>query len=208
MGNYNNKIVVSALLAFTCSLYAVDKSIAVTPQVNHPVSTKTKGQQQIMIDLTKQQLRTNWRIGNDDVMGGKSQGNILFKEDHWRFTGNISVENNGGFSSVFYPVQPLSQKISAVNIDIQGDGHRYQLRMVANVNGERLYYYHEFNTVAGQRQISTFSLADFQATFRGRKIANAPILKAEYINEVGFLLTTKQVGEFSLSIFTIDFVTC
>ena len=200
-------IVVSALLAFSCSVYAVDRSSAVNTPAKHPVSTQTASQQLIMIDFTKQQQHTNWRIGNDDVMGGKSRGSVELREDHVLFSGNISLANNGGFSSVFYPVQPLIQGTGAVNIDIQGDGHRYQLRMVTNINGERVYYSHKFNTVAGQRQKLIFDLADFQATFRGRKIANAPILKAEYITEVGFLLTTKHAGEFSLSIFAIDFVT-
>ncbi len=201
------KIAVNALLSFSCSGFANDKNMQVNPPLSHSASTKTETQQPSMIDFSKPQEHINWRIGNDNVMGGKSQGNVALKEDHWLFTGNISLENNGGFSSAFYPVQPLAQATGTVRIDIQGDGHIYQLRMVANINGERVYYYHEFNTVAGQRQRLRFALADFQASFRGRKITNAPVLKAEYINEVGFLLSTKQAGEFTLSIFAIDFVT-
>ena len=139
-------------------------------------------------------------------MGGESQGNILFEQDHGVFTGNISLANNGGFSSAFRAVPPLSQELGAVTVDIAGDGNRYQLRMVTNINGKRIYYFHEFDTVTGQRQTLRFELADFQATFRGRKIPDAPTLKAEYISEVGFLLTTKQAGEFSLSVFAIDFI--
>lgn len=159
-----------------------------------------------MIDFTQQQERLNWRISNDGVMGGQSQGAILFEQERGLFTGNISVANNGGFSSVFRTVEPLSNEIGAVTVDLAGDGHKYQLRITANINGQRLYYFHEFNTVIGQRQKLRFELADFQATFRGRKIANAATLKSEYIGEVGFLLTTKQAGEFSLSVFTIDFI--
>ncbi|MCG6202058.1 CIA30 family protein [Psychromonas antarctica] len=159
-----------------------------------------------MIDFTQQQARINWRISNDDVMGGESQGNILFERDYGVFTGNISLANNGGFSAAFTAVQPLSQEVRAVTIDIAGDGNRYQLRIITYDNGESTYYFHEFNTVTGQRQKLRFALADFQATFRGRQIANAPTLKAEVVGEVGFLLTTKEAGEFSLSVFAIDFI--
>lgn len=160
-----------------------------------------------MINLKHQQDRLNWRISNDGVMGGKSQGTILFEQDRCVFTGNISLANNGGFSSAFLTVEPLNQEIGSVTVDIAGDGRQYQLRMTTNINGQRLYYFHEFNTVTGQRQKLRFELTDFQATFRGRRIPNAPPLKAEDIAEVGFLLKTKQAGEFSLSVFAIDFIT-
>jgi hypothetical protein len=159
-----------------------------------------------MIDFTLQQEPLNWRISNDDVMGGESQGAILFEQDRGVFTGNISLANNGGFSAAFRTVEPLNQDIAAVAVDIEGDGHKYQLRMMTNINGQRLYYFHEFSTVAGQRQTLRFDLVDFQATFRGRTIPNAPTLKSEYIGEVGFLLNTKQAGAFSLSVFAIDFI--
>lgn len=159
-----------------------------------------------MIDLTQQQARLNWRISNDGVMGGESHGAILFEPDRGLFTGNISLANNGGFSSVFCNIEPLSQEIDAVTVDIAGDGHKYQLRMMTVINGQRLYYLHEFSTVTGLRQKLRLDLADFQATFRGRQIPNAPTLKSEYIAEVGFLLNAKQAGAFSLSVFAIDFI--
>ncbi|MDX2319560.1 MAG: CIA30 family protein [Moritella sp.] len=162
--------------------------------------------QVVMIYFTEQQERFNWRISNDGVMGGKSQGQLLFKQDHVLFTGNISLANNGGFSSAFRTVEPLSPDIGAITVDIAGDGHHYQFRVATNINGQRLYYFHEVSTEAGQRHRLRFELADFQATFRGRKIPNAPAIKPEHISEVGFLLTAKQARPFSLSMFAVDFI--
>ena len=175
----------------------------------HTVANLTqtiRSTQLAMVDFTQQQEKLNWRISNDGVMGGESQGYILFEQDHGVFTGNISLANNGGFSAAFRAVPPISQALDTVTIDIVGDGHRYQLRMVTTINGQQLYYSHEFDTVKGQRKMVTFDLSDFQATFRGRKIPSAAPLKSQYISEVGFLLATKQAGDFSLSIFTIDFI--
>ena len=41
-----------------------------------------------------------WKVVNDDVMGGVSQGATQAAKNVMVFEGNISLENNGGFSSV------------------------------------------------------------------------------------------------------------
>lgn len=42
-----------------------------------------------------------WYIVDDVVMGGRSSGTFTLNEDgHGVFAGNVSLENNGGFSSV------------------------------------------------------------------------------------------------------------
>lgn len=157
-----------------------------------------------MINFTEQQSVENWHITDDGVMGGKSEGRFVFKQGAGTFIGNISLDNNGGFSSVFTEIEPLVKGIKTVTIDIEGDGLTYQLRMVVHLNGFRLSYKHTVKTVAGQRGKFTFRLADFQASFRGRKIDNAPILKSEDIREIGFLVTRKTAGAFSLSVFSVN----
>ncbi|KGJ88463.1 CIA30 family protein [Colwellia psychrerythraea] len=158
-----------------------------------------------MINFIEQQSVENWRITDDGVMGGKSKGRFVFKQGTGTFLGKISLDNNGGFSSVFTEIEPLVQGIKTVTIDLEGDGLIYQLRMVVNFNGFRLSYKHIVKTVAGQRGKFTFTLADFQASFRGRLIDNAPVLKSEDIREVGFLVTRKTTGAFSLSVFSLSF---
>jgi len=137
-----------------------------------------------MINFTQQQSVDLWRITNDGVMGGKSQGRFLFEPGKVIFTGDISLDNNGGFSSVFRAIEALPKNLETVTIDIQGDGLTYQLKMIVNLDGYRLAYKHPFKTIAGQRETLTFTLADFQASFRGRNIDNAPVLKAEDIRVV------------------------
>ena len=42
----------------------------------------------------------NWRIVNDDVMGGISTSELYLNDDkNLIFNGNLSLENNGGFAS-------------------------------------------------------------------------------------------------------------
>lgn len=162
---------------------------------------------------TGYQELTRWRITDDGVMGGKSEGKIILNQDSVLFTGEVSLENNGGFTSTFHPITSLATNQKNITIDVQGDGHIYQLRLVTIVDGYRLSYKHEFSTSLNKRQQMTFKLSDFKASFRGRNIANAPKLKSEDIVEVGFLLNLTKLKispqklhnskPFSLSIFHI-----
>jgi hypothetical protein len=161
-----------------------------------------------MLDLINVEDITRWRITNDEVMGGKSQGEIIVAQGCALFSGDISSENSGGFTSTFHPVTALTPNFNTITIDVQGDGHVYQIRLVTLVDGYRISYKHEFSTSLNKRQQMTFKLTDFQASFRGRMITNAPELKSEDIIEVGFLLNctklkTHNSGPFSLSIFYI-----
>lgn len=158
-----------------------------------------------MIDFSKQE-NGRWRITNDGVMGGLSNGEMTFAQDHGIFSGSISLDNNGGFSSVFRAVDNLPQSYKKLVINTEGDGQAYQLRLIIYVNGYRLAYKHDFKTVANKRENHIFELADFKATFRGRAIPNAPLLNSEDIKEVGFLMTKKVPGQFALSIFTLSFL--
>lgn len=52
------------------------------------------------LDMTAQEESEYWQAINDNVMGGVSQGNIHFSDNYAVFSGEISLENNGGFTSV------------------------------------------------------------------------------------------------------------
>jgi hypothetical protein len=161
--------------------------------------------QAYMIDFSSQEEGL-WRVTNDGVMGGLSNGEMIFEKDHGIFSGDISLDNNGGFSSVFRAVGGLPESFDKVVIDAEGDGQAYQLRLVVYINGYRLAYKHDFQTVSNKREKLIFTLSDFKASFRGRIITNAPLLKSEDIREVGFLMTKKAAGKFSLSVFELFFI--
>jgi hypothetical protein len=155
--------------------------------------------------LGNQANANDWRITNDGVMGGRSQGYITLNQDHGLFTGNISLDNNGGFSAMFTPIQALKKNTKKVTVDIKGDGQIYQLRMIMYINGYRISYNKAVTTQKDIRQTMTYQLSDFVATFRGRNIPNAPELTPDKIREIGFLMTKKKAGPFSIAIYQVDF---
>ena len=49
---------------------------------------------------TRADQLNEWRITNDGVMGGQSEGHYTIQDNTMTFNGTISLENNGGFSSI------------------------------------------------------------------------------------------------------------
>jgi len=188
------------MLSTRFAVSSADIPIKLTNLKRHPEKESF-----MMINFIERQNMNTWRITNDGVMGGKSEGRFLVEQGKGTFLGNISLDNNGGFSSVFTAIEPISKEVETVTIDILGDGLTYQLRMIVTLDGYRLAYKHNVNTVSGKRETLSFTLADFQASFRGRIISSAPILKSEDIREIGFLVTRKSAGDFALSIFSVSF---
>jgi len=61
---------------------------------------------QTVFEISSESSTDNWYIVDDRVMGGRSYGNFEITDDGFgRFWGDVSTENNGGFSSVRYRVE-------------------------------------------------------------------------------------------------------
>ena len=82
---------------------------------------------------------TKWRVVNDGVMGGLSQATLTYDKEgiaHW--TGAISLENNGGFSSIRSPQRDYQLgEFKGFRARVKGDGRKYgiTLRNVTYFNG-------------------------------------------------------------------------
>ena len=85
----------------------------------------------IIFDFNKNSSINNWLVVDDVVMGGRSTGNFqLSKDGNGVFYGNVSLENNGGFSSVRYRFEKLMlEKFKTIVLKIKGDGKNYQFRI-------------------------------------------------------------------------------
>ena len=74
---------------------------------------------------------TDWKIIDDVVMGGRSNGRFSLDEDgNGVFSGTVSTENYGGFSSVRYQFDKINTTAdSKILIKLKGDGKEYQIRI-------------------------------------------------------------------------------
>lgn len=158
-----------------------------------------------IIDFTKPAEHQKWLAINDNVMGGISIGQLTYDGKSCQFQGELSLVNNGGFSSIKRSLEPLTKEVNTVKLVFVGDGRSYQLRLTMWKDGSPIQYKHEFSTIKGKSQQKTFNLIDFQAVFRGRLLSEAPKLVANDIKYVGFLIADKQTQAFSLNLFQIQF---
>ncbi|MFA0629879.1 CIA30 family protein [Vibrio sp. 10N.222.49.A3] len=160
-----------------------------------------------MIDFTQANEQKNWTATNDNVMGGISTGGLIHDGETSQFKGELSLENNGGFSSINRSVKTLSSETDSVELTFVGDGRTYQLRFTTWIDGNRTNYKHNFETIKGEQLKKIFRLNDFQAVFRGRLLNGAPGLKAQDIKQIGFLIADKQPLPFELNLLQIQFKT-
>ncbi|MGZ8162930.1 MAG: CIA30 family protein [Methylobacter sp.] len=143
-----------------------------------------------------------WIAINDDVMGGISQSRIELSPTATAiFSGQLSLENNGGFASIRRRADNYNlDGCTCVILKVKGDGRTYQFRVKTDDLYDGIAYRSLFATEAHQWQTITLPFDSFCASFRGRPVPEAPVLRPEQIRQIGFLLADKQQGSFHLEI--------
>ena len=146
-----------------------------------------------------------WRSVNDGVMGGRSSGGMMQAEEGLRFTGELSLENNGGFSSVRRLVEDDLSRANRVRLEVRGDGRDYQFRIRHNNRFDGVAWRAMFSST-GQWQQIEIPFDEFIPVFRGMNVRDAGPVTAARIQQIGFLLADKNPGKFELEIRRIEFL--
>ena len=158
--------------------------------------------EKILFDFQAATNSAAWQVVNDDVMGGLSTSAFRVTTNGAAlFTGNVSLENNGGFASVrSVPAQHDLGGCDSFVVRVRGDGRSYKftVRMDRSLDGAN--YLCAFDTRKDQWEEHRFALTQFVASFRGRVIADAPPLDPKHVGSLGFMISDKQAGAFRLEI--------
>jgi NADH dehydrogenase [ubiquinone] 1 alpha subcomplex assembly factor 1 len=158
----------------------------------------------IIFDFNKKSNLRNWIIIDDIVMGGQSSGSLKLSADGFGiFQGSISLDNNGGFSSVRYRFQKIAiDNYTEIVLKLKGDGKKYQFRIKSN---SRDYYsYITPFLTSGEWQEVKIPLKEMYPSFRGRRL-NQPNFSNDYIEEITFLVGNKKNENFKLLLDKIEF---
>jgi hypothetical protein len=144
----------------------------------------------------------DWYVVNDGVMGGLSRGSLkLDTEGHGLFSGKISLENNGGFSSIRYDCGPIDLKgYRFISLKVKGDGQRYQFRVKSS--RKDYYSYISYFETTGEWQVLKLPLDSMYAVFRGRRL-DMPDFSGKVLEEIGILIGNKKAASFELRIDSI-----
>lgn len=147
----------------------------------------------------------DWRVIDDGVMGGRSQGRVETGPGGLRFSGELSTANNGGFSSVRAPLPRPRPGLVEVRLRVRGDGRVYQLRLRESAESEAPAWRASFATSDGWQQLR-LPAKDFEAVIRGRRLEILPGLRERTIRHVGLMLTSEDAGPFELTVDGLELV--
>ena len=146
----------------------------------------------------------SWQSINDGVMGGLSAGGMVQADEGLVFAGRLSLENNGGFSSVRRSVTQDLSNATGVRIEVRGDDREYQFRIHQDNSFDGVAWRAMFSSSNEWREVE-IPLNQFIPVFRGRTVPQAGPVVPSRIDQIGFLLADKNVGQFELQIRRIEF---
>lgn len=155
-----------------------------------------------LVNFDNSSQEPRWVAVNDNVMGGRSSGGPEVADGKLEFSGELSLANNGGFSSVRSVGRAFNLSgASAIILRVRGDGRRYQLRLAtdARYHGIKVSYGVGFDTTAGEWTEVRVPLASLNPTVRGSSLQGPP-LDASQVQEIGLLIADKREGAFALAV--------
>ncbi len=144
-----------------------------------------------------------WQVVDDGVMGGLSEGKVEFSDaGTMKFSGDLSLENNGGFSTVRSAEVDLnlSDDLGLLML-VKGDGRTYEARLDsdARFRGNPVSFSGEFSTKKGEWIQVQIPFSEFKGSFRGTDLPDMR-LNPSMIERLWVLLADKQNGAFDLEI--------
>lgn len=156
-----------------------------------------------IFDFQKNSNTENWTIVDDVVMGGRSSGRFYISDDGYGvFHGNVSLENNGGFSSLRYRFKKISTTpFTKIVLRVKGDGKTFQFRVKTN-STDYYSYISYFNTSSDWKTVE-IPLNEMYPAFRGRTL-DIPNYSSGAIEEIAFLIGNKKAETFKLEIDSIS----
>ena len=151
--------------------------------------------------------QNDWAIVNDSVMGGVSNSRVQETSDgHILFSGNLSLENNGGFASM--RSRNTSLRLgpnSTLKLRIRGDGRTYNLDLRSNRTRMAGSFRASFQTTDGNWSDVTIPMDRFVAQSFGRSYPNVEF-NPSTVTSIGVTLSDKRPGTFALEIQSVEVV--
>ncbi len=160
---------------------------------------------QTLFDFTGADAVKEWQNINDGVMGGISEGKFKITEKKTlEFFGKLSLDNNGGFASVRTKAKKLGlAKGDTLVAKVRGDGREYSLNLYLNKPLIAFSYRATVQTKKDEWIEVKVPLDKFEATSFGSVVKDAGAVKPEEINALGFMLSDKKAGPFTIEVESI-----
>jgi NADH dehydrogenase [ubiquinone] 1 alpha subcomplex assembly factor 1 len=179
------------------------KSIILTYMLIGGIIMGTPQKEVMIFDFNNPGSLKPWQTINDTVMGGVSESRLQPGNNGTAlFSGNVSLENFGGFCSVSSRESKHYDLSSSqgIAVRIKGDGKTYKVTLKTDTSFNGYAYQFSFATRKDEWIRVQAPFKDFIARFRGTTMPDAPPVKTSEIKSFGFLIGDKQEGPFALEI--------
>lgn len=163
----------------------------------------TSNNPRLIFDFTRNESLKNWQVVDDNVMGGVSSGKLSINEEGYGvYEGEVSLDNDGGFSSLRYECGNIpALPTDSIIVTLKGDGKAYQLRIKDKRN--TYYSYVASFKTSGKWETITIALKDMYPSFRGQDL-NLPNYNKNSIEEIAILIGNKKNETFKLLLDKIE----
>ena len=148
---------------------------------------------------------SRWQVVLDGVMGGLSTGEVDRTRDGIVFHGELSLENNGGFSQIRTPIETGTLSgADGIEIEVRGDGRSYIFdARVANFQVMAGSFQHGFETTDSEWTTVRLAFSDFRFFAFGKRVPGVGAMNPEMVNSLGVTLADYNAGDFELEIRSI-----
>ena len=174
------------------------------PEQSPNAADSDAGRDLLLTDFGPNTPDMGWYVLNDNVMGGRSDGDFKLEQGELFFAGRTNT-NGGGFSSIrTRPMQLDLSDYAGIRLHLRGDGRRYTWRLTTDARwrGRQVSYWADFDTRDGEWHTVDILFAGFIPRFRGYRL-DGPALSSDQITGMGLMIYDKQDGPFDLRLASV-----
>ena len=156
----------------------------------------------MILDFTDASTVNNWEAIDDRIMGGLSQSQPACIDNvGLRFSGTVSLENNGGFASIrSNPDTADLGQYTGLTLRLRGDGKRYKISLRTDHFYDGVSYQTTFATEQDSWQEICLPFEAFIPTHHGIKLSTVAPMDLTSIKSFGLFISDRQEGPFQLDI--------
>ncbi len=152
----------------------------------------------LLFDFSDENDIHPWFLLLDGVMGGKSTGNLSAQDGVLTFSGQTSLENNGGFSSIQSTVpRSAMEQMDSFKIKLKGDGRKWILAARKFDTPTADDYWASFET-SGHWEEVVIPVSTMRRRVYGFRMFGS--IKPEEIKGISFYMYDKNAGPFELQL--------
>jgi hypothetical protein len=175
------------------------------PRLNTTKTAAPAKSKNTILDFENASESDSWQIVLDGVMGGLSTGSLDVVDGNLVFTGETSLRNNGGFSSIRRGLpQGAMQGKDSLRLRVRGDGRTW---IVGTRKSRRMgadSFWARFDTKDGEWMTVDVPISEMERHYFGNRIDGT--IQPDEVAALEFYMYDKKAGPFSLEVAEIEAV--